>query len=154
MKSWNTHTETGCKGCILNHTNWFSIFVCLDSGSQSRVYICISLEPEEAEEGWKALGGESGNVKKQLGVGGVGVSGELRLFGLWEHESHQSSSQQQNRHQQYRYSTVSVHQLSKDNIGHDRRHSAHSGEEAESRGPEKKDVETVQTDPPESMSYR
>lgn len=98
------------------------------------------------------LGGESGNIKKQLGGGGV--SGELCLFGLWEHESHQSSSQQQNRHQQHRYSTVSVHQLSKDNIGRDRRHSAHSGEEAESRRPAEKDGETVQTDPPESRSYR
>lgn len=99
-------------------------------------------------EGWKALGGESGKIKKQLGR-----SGELRLLGLWEQESHQASSQQQNRHQQDRYSTVRVHQLSKDNIGRDRRHSAHSGEEAESRGPAKNNVETVQTDPPESMSY-
>lgn len=83
-------------------------------------------------------------------VGGWG-SGELGLLGLWEQESHQSSGQQQNRHQQHRYSTVGVHQLSEDNVGRDRRHSAHSGEEAESRGPEKKD-ETVQTDPPELTS--
>lgn len=89
----------------------------------------------------KAAGGEGG------------VSGELCLFGLWEHESHQSSGQQQDWHQQHRYGTVSVHQLSKDDIGRDGRHSAHSGEEAESGGPEKKDVETVQADPPESTSY-
>lgn len=68
-----------------------------------------------------------------------GWSGELRLFGLWEQQSHQSSGQQQNRHQQHRYSTVSVHQLSKDDVGHDRRHSAYSGEEAKCGRPEKKD---------------
>lgn len=84
-------------------------------------------------------------MEKQLG-GGEGGSGELRLFGLWEQEGHQSPSQQQNRHQQHRYSTVSVHQLSKDNVGRDRRHSAHSGEEPQSRGPEKKDVDIVQTE--------
>lgn len=75
-------------------------------------------------------------------------SGELCLLGLWEQESHQSSGQQQERHQQHRYSTIGVHQLSEDDVGRDGRHSAHPGEEAESRGPEKKD-ETVQTDPPE-----
>lgn len=115
------------------------------------VYTPISLEPQEAEVRSKALGRESGNVKKQLRRGG-GVSGELRLFGLWELERNQSSCQQQNRHQQYRNSTICVHQLSKDYIGRDRRHSAHSGEEAQSRGPERKDKETVQTDLPESMS--
>lgn len=80
-------------------------------------------------------------------------SGELCLFGLWEQQSHQSSGQQQSRHQQHRYSTVGVHQLSKDDVGRDRRHSAYSGEEAESGRPEKKD-ELVQPDPPESMSQR
>lgn len=116
----------------------------LGSGWQSSVYTPISLEPQEAEERSKAPGRESGNVKKRLRWGRV--SGELRLFGLWEHERNQSSCQQQNRHQQYRNSTVCVHQLSKDDIGRDRRHSAHSGEEAESRGPEHTDVETVQTE--------
>lgn len=78
---------------------------------------------------------------------GWGGSGELRLFGLWEQESDQASGQQQGRHQQHRNSTVGVHQLSKHHVGRDGRHPAHSGEEAERRGPERGQTEAIQTHP-------
>lgn len=64
-------------------------------------------------------------------------SGELSLLGLWKQESHQSSGQQQSRHQQHRHGAVRVHQLPEGHVTHDGRHSAHSCEETESRGPER-----------------
>lgn len=59
------------------------------------------------------------------------ISRELRLSGLWEQQGHQSSCEQQGRHQQDGDGAVGVHQLSEHDVAHDGCHSAHSGEEAQ-----------------------
>ncbi|KAG7230873.1 hypothetical protein INR49_024900 [Caranx melampygus] len=64
--------------------------------------------------------------------------GELGLSGLWEKQSHQSSSQQESRHHQDWDGTARVHQLPKDYVTHDRCHTANACEETKCRGPERK----------------
>lgn len=65
-----------------------------------------------------------------------GPSCKLGLPGLRQQQSHQSSCEQQGRHQQDGNSAVRVHQLPKDYITHYCCHSAHSGEEPQGWGPE------------------
>lgn len=63
------------------------------------------------------------------------ISCELCLLGLWQYKSGKSSDQKQSGHYQHRHSTVSVHQLPKNYITHNRCYSAHPCEETESRRP-------------------
>lgn len=92
------------------------------------------------------LGFHTGTLGGCLRVGWSRVesaaSGELRLSGLRQHESHQASDQQQCRHQQHRDGAVRVHQPAEGHVAHDGRHPGHAGEETESGGPERGRRET------------
>lgn len=72
------------------------------------------------------------------------ASGELRLLGLWEQESHESCAEEQKGHQQNWHGAVCVHQLAEDDVPRDGCHSAHSREEAQSRGAGGQEGETLQ----------
>lgn len=62
------------------------------------------------------------------------ASGELRLLGLGEQQSHESCGEEQKGHQQNGHGAVGVHQLAEDDVPCDGCHAAHSREEAQSRG--------------------
>lgn len=71
------------------------------------------------------------------------TSRELCLLGLWQQEGHESRDEEQEGHQQNWDGAVCVHQLAKDDVPRDGCHSAHSREEAQSRGAGGQEGETL-----------
>lgn len=77
---------------------------------------------------------EAPSAQTQEGWCSRQTSGELRLLGLWQQEGHEPCGEEQERHQQNWDGAVWIHHLAEDDVASDGCHSAHSGEEAQSRG--------------------